>query len=561
VRRLLLPSLLLPATLGLALAAPGPAPAREEPAPAPAATAASAKPASAKPASGPRLTVDLRRGKHRISPLIYGLNGADPALAKRLRLPLNRWGGNATEMYNWRLRASNRAADWYFENLADCWEDRFSWCQGTRDVSAVDEQVRQDRTTGTASLVTLPMMGWVARDVSYDGPSSCAYPAPAFDPQDGHDPYHPECGSGRRGGRWIPGADPASAGTQVGPEFSAAWVSALRERYGAGGVRFYGLGNEPALWDETHHPFHPQPTTYDELWARSRDLAAATKAADPAAAVVGPSEWGWPNWFCSAADDVDRGCFPTSPDRAAHGGVDLSSWLLRQFAAYEQQTGTRLLDVFDLHYYEQGTYSPATDVTRSLWDPTFTDPSWIGQRIELLPRMRAWVRDNYPGTRLGLSEYNLGSGTDRRTQVLVQADTLGLFGRERLDLAAFWPLPDSPVPVRAFELFRDYDGHGAAFGDRGVAATSSDQSRVSVYAARVGRRGPLTVMVVNKATRPVRSRLALHGARGAGRVTAYRWAGRGIARLPGPRVRRGAVRLALPASSVTVLRIALPRRR
>ena len=51
----------------------------------------------------------------------------------------------------------------------------------------------------------------------------------------------------------------------------------------------------------------------------------------------------------------------------------------------------RTLDILDIHYYPQasGVTSNKTDAataalrlrsTRSLWDPTYTDESWIAQR-------------------------------------------------------------------------------------------------------------------------------------------------------------------------------------
>ena len=178
-------------------------------------------------------------------------------------------------------------------------------------------------------------------------------------------------------------------------------------------MSLYELGNEPALWSHTHRDMHPQATTYDELWAKSRDYAEAVKDADPAAEVVGFSEWGWPNYFCSGADHVEQGCSASSPDRAAHGGVPLVEWLLRRMRAQERRNGTRLLDYIDVHYYRQG--GTTTDVTRSLWDPTYTDPSWIGERIRLIPRMKEWVADNYRHTKLAITEYNLSVPGDAVT--------------------------------------------------------------------------------------------------------------------------------------------------
>ena len=79
------------------------------------------------------------------------------------------------------------------------------------------------------------------------------------------------------------------------------------------------------------------------------------------------------------------------PSRIApiHGGKPFVEWYLQQMAAYENTNHTRLLDYFDLHYYPQtpgSRSSPAGDAqhrrcgcasTRSLWDPSYVDESWI----------------------------------------------------------------------------------------------------------------------------------------------------------------------------------------
>ncbi|MEZ4668110.1 MAG: carbohydrate binding domain-containing protein [Anaerolineae bacterium] len=72
-------------------------------------------PPSQEPQTGPTLTVNTAAGQHPISPYIYGMNFGDPALAVEIRLPVNRWGGNATTRYNWQADATNHASDWYFE--------------------------------------------------------------------------------------------------------------------------------------------------------------------------------------------------------------------------------------------------------------------------------------------------------------------------------------------------------------------------------------------------------------------------------------------------------------
>ena len=395
-------------------------------------------------AAGPALSVDVGSRRHRISPDIYGVNFAQRSFARRTHLAVDRWGGNSAETYNWKIRGSNHGNDWYFENFPDCWYSAFGYCtaKGSHRYSAVDAQIRQDRATGTPTLLTLPLDGRVAHAVSYQNDNPCSFPAGRFDPQDDHDPYHSVCGNGRRSGAWVPHPDPSIAGTHEGPGFDAGWVSHLVSTYGdaaQGGVGIYELGNEPGLWDETHHDFHPKPVGYDELGSKSVAAAQAVKRRDPTAAVLGPAEWGWTNYFCSSRDlrTLSGMCDAHSPDRAAHGGLALSAWYLQQFADAQRQTGTRLLDYFDLHYYPQGQLQPATDVTRSLWDPHYRDPSWIDSVIRLLPRMRDWVRKDYPGTKLSLSEYNLGLGVTSSPQLqnVIEADGLGIFGRQRLALA------------------------------------------------------------------------------------------------------------------------------
>jgi hypothetical protein len=117
-------------------------------------------PASGAPrvAKGPKVTVDVTKGKHRISPLIYGVNFADRGFANEVDLPVDRWGGNSTDTYNWQVRGSNHGQDWYFTNFADCWSEAFGYCQRGQDYSAADARVTQDKATHTATLLTLPVL-------------------------------------------------------------------------------------------------------------------------------------------------------------------------------------------------------------------------------------------------------------------------------------------------------------------------------------------------------------------------------------------------------------------
>jgi len=195
-------------------------------------------------------------------------------------------------------------------------------------------------------------------------------------------------------------------------------------------------GNEPMLWHVTHRDVHPEPATSRELLERFVKMARAIKAAAPEVQIAGPELWGWPAYFDSAFDKARR----DHADRRMRGGVDLLPWYLQELRAEEQRGGTRLLDYVSVHFYPQAqdVFSAAIDLeatrlrietVRSLWDAGYRDPSWIGARVELLPRLRRWVTEYYPGTRIALTEYNWGGENDV-SGALALAEILGVLGRE-----------------------------------------------------------------------------------------------------------------------------------
>ena len=200
------------------------------------------------------------------------------------------------------------------------------------------------------------MVGYVAKDQSRGGPGSCSFPVDVYPNQDDIEEFHGKCGNGEINGVPID-PDPTLAGLAIDDEYVEGWVHHLVDEYGTaaqGGVQIYELGNEPGLWHLTHRDFHENPLTYDELWTRTRAYALAVQRVDPTAATMGPSEWGYSHYLCSAADEPWYSCTEDSPDRAAHGGTELVAWYLQQFQALQQQTGVRHLDYFDLHLYPGG---------------------------------------------------------------------------------------------------------------------------------------------------------------------------------------------------------------
>jgi hypothetical protein len=511
------------------------------------------------------LSVNASAGRHSISPDIYGMNYADEALAADLRLPVRRWGGNAATRYNWQNDTSNRASDWFFENVPEETANPGTLPNG----SSADRAVEQNRRTGTQTLLTIPMIGYAPKDRTY----SCAYSVAKYGPQQWTDPWRADCGNGvRADGSKISNNDPRDTSIAIGTSFVQDWMKHLIGRFGAasqGGVRYYNLDNEPMLWNSTHRDVHPNPVGYDELRDLTYKYAAAIKAADPGAQTLGPVLWGWTAYFYSALDAAPGGSWwQNPPDRNAHGGIPFVEWYLQQMRAYEQQRGQRILDYLDLHYYPQASNvalasagEPATQAmrlrsVRSLWDPTYTDESWINEPVRLIPRMRDWVNNHYPGTKLAITEYNWGA-LDDMNGALAQADVLGVFGREGLDLATLWAPPAFADPgAFAFRIYRNYDGAGSGFGDTSAQASSADPDQLAVYAAQRTSDGALTLVIINKTDKNLSGSLSLAGFAAAGAAQVYRYSSANldaIVRQPDQAVTASGFTATYPAASITLV--------
>jgi hypothetical protein len=488
--------------------------------------------------TGPALTVDAGSPTHAISPNIYGINdyGLDQSIYAAVNLPIERWGGDATTRYNYLVDADNSAADYYFENS-------FPSTTGYPVSSQFDMQVKQDEMTSTKTLATVPLIGYTTQRIS-----ACSYSVAKYGAQTSVDPNNKDCGTGilqtAVGGSTTINNDPTDTSVAIDQTFVGGWVKFLDGQFGNasnGGVAIYGLDNEPEYWSGIHKDVHPNPMSYDELSQKGIAYAAAIKAQDSGALVTGPVISNWSDFFYSALDIANGynhspSCPQADPtDRLAHGNIPLIEYYLQQFQAYDTANNVRLLDYVDLHTYfaapgaafalsgDTTLQQARLNSTRVFWDPTYTDPDYTDPTNttcngapyppNLINLMKGWVANDYPGTKLAITEYNWG-GQEAINGALAQADILGIFGREGLDLGTLW---GPPVPIKsvqqpgiiAFEAFTNYDGKNGQFGDTAVTSTSGDQSMLSVYGATRSGDHKLTVVVINKGYADLTSTLSL----------------------------------------------------
>jgi hypothetical protein len=453
-------------------------------------------------------TIDTTAQNRLISPFIYGYNTSDLSFINTHRLGMTRSGGNRWTAFNWENNASNAGSDWYHQN------DNYL-CSDLPACGLPGETVRRRVQTafdaGISTVVTIPIQGYVAADKNGGGDVN-------------QTPNYLEVrfldNIAQKGSPFSLTPD-----TTDGYVYQDEFVNWLEPMFpgahnGAGPQIFYCLDNAPALWFETHARIHPDPAIYAEMAALYVTFAGAVKAVAPNSLIFGPVSYGWAGW------DTLQG----APDAAGRNFLD---FYLDTFQAAETTAGKRLLDVVDLHWYSEakgggiritGTETSPDVVAarlqapRSLWDPTYTEDSWIAQwmtqgPICLIPLIFSQIAAHYPDTKLAVTEYYYGAG-HHISGGIAQADVLGIFGREGLFAASLWPLAENRDYVNAaFKMYRNYDGTGGKFGDISIGAATSDIENTSVYASLdQNKKNRLLIVAINKTAGSLSADIAITAA-------------------------------------------------
>jgi hypothetical protein len=388
------------------------------------------------------------------------------------------------------------------------------------------------------------------------------------------DEWFADCGNGiYPNGTKIVDNDPRDTSIPITPEFAKEWMRHLITRYknaSAGGVLFYELDNELDLWPDTHRDVHPKFPDTEETVNVSIAYAKAIKEADASAMALGPVGWGLLSLISSGYDQHGG----NGADRLAHGNVPFGEWFLKQMKEYETVHHIRILDYYDNHIYPQASdvFSTKTDEvtnatrlrsTRGLWDPTYVDESWIKDmgdpfdKVMFIPRMQKMIANNYPGTKTAITEYNWG-GLNTLNGALTQADILGIFGREGLDLAALWdPAGINDPWAYAFRMYRNYDGKGSMFGETSVSAVSDDQEKLSAYASIRRSDNALLVIVINKdhSAQSQSSVVSITGFANSGKAQVFRYSSNNLTRiesLPEQSLNSGGFNATFPSYSITL---------
>ena len=277
--------------------------------------------------------------------------------------------------------------------------------------------------------------------------------------------------------------------------------------------------------------------TAADFTARYIRFATRVKELEPAATMVGPDHFNFDGY--------------TNFHTPGEGGyTDDGRWYMDDFLAAVRDAGTALgkslIDTWDFHWYPQrqfgGTFTwmlddstrpmtaDETDAVlqgpRSYWDPDYDEHSWITDDhlhgpAYILTRLRGRIDAADPGIGLGVTEYFPG-GCSHVSSGLAVADTLGVFGRMGIHMAAMWPHTcDLGFAFGGFELLRNADGHGLAFDATSTTVEHPEKAESSIYAASDAS-AHVTLLVINKTASTRRFGLRIFNNEELHTVDAYR---------------------------------------
>ena len=423
------------------------------------------------------VTIDVNDVKGEISPYIYGINAESDI--SMLKVNAIKQTDPRVSSYNWETNFSNSGTGTASTNDAELIN---SYPPGRWGEPALYTEyliTKAKRYNVPSRYVTLQMMGMVAADNEEDIFSTG--------------------GSGRWNDVYFSKADSYLSEPNISDVsvYIDEYVSYLVNRYGYavdGGINGYFLDNEPENWIERFPSAISEKITADGLVEKSVKLASGVKKIDPTALVYGPSVSG-----IEAYTNLKNSADWESHNREYSWFID---YYLMKMNEASRLSGTRLLDVLDVHYHTEATnglFEQIIDGTdafsnntrmqapRIFWDSTYTENSTIAilhtQHLPLIPTLEASINMYYPGTKLSFSEYNFGGG-DHISGGIATADTLGIFAEYGVHMACLKPNTENiDYHKAAINIYTNYDGMGSGFGDTFIDSDNGGDIMSSIYSS------------------------------------------------------------------------------
>lgn len=457
------------------------------------------------PALAIDVTVDADAGIKKISPYIYGRNidkisDTDAAsdadeeafIAQMLDAGIHMMranNGNNSTRYNWSHKMTVHP-DWFNNVYAHDW-----------DITA---KKVLDKMPGVDAMYGFQLTGYAASSTEYNFPDwnwkqeHGSYPSQTFDLAGG--------GEVSEDGQTLIKAGDASLYNMEWPADSTVgiiphWKDELK--YDMSRFKYWSMDNEIEIWRGTHNDLD-LPVTGDFLVERYIDVAKKARAAWGDIKLTGPvvaNEWQW--------------CHINAYNEESRPKIDGQEycWLeffTKKIAEAQKASGTRLLDVFDIHWYPtEKDYESRVNWHRVLFDTTYYYKGgngvrcatgkcdWSdkekGYRSYIFVRIKNWLEKYFGkdhGITLGITETDLND-SDPMVTALTYASFLGTMQDNGVEIFTPWTWGDGMYET--VHLFSRY-GH-----PNRVQSTSSNDSLVSAYSSISNKGDSLTVIFVNRA--------------------------------------------------------------
>ncbi|MBA4849974.1 glycoside hydrolase family 44 protein [Emticicia sp. BO119] len=259
-------------------------------------------------------------------------------------------------------------------------------------------------------------------------------------------------------------------------------------------IIYWNMDNEAEIWNGTHDDVVPKPIPAEEFLQKYFAVAKKAREKYPEIKLVGPvtaNEWQWYNW----------------PVAINHQGKNYP-WLeyfIKRVAEEQKATGTKLLDVLDIHFYPTTTINEEiVQLHRVFFDRNYVYPgangvknvngTWDNSQNKeyIFGRINDWLLRYFGanhGITLGLTEMGI-EGDNANITAVWYASTMGEFMKNGVEIFSPWHW--KPGMWETLHLFSNYNESISIKGE------SSNETLVSAYPSINSTQDSLTVVLVNR---------------------------------------------------------------
>jgi hypothetical protein len=399
------------------------------------------------------------RNKQKVPPYLFGanwgvwLNLPSERKVAALKLKILRAGGPFMDRYNWR-------------------NGKYTFPGNDRVISmtSLDEYIAYCRRIGAEPLIQINALGYAPEGKSGEKFSQC-----------------------------------------MGEQDAVDLLRYLNQKKGYN-VKFFEIGNEPFIWHKVHFDVRKTPCSMDEYFSLFRKISIALKRTQNEInpnlkiKIMGPS-------FC--LEDM----------QLSGVGDFLQKCNAFQNNHKENPQGIRILDVLSFHYFPsfdgyltgQHPQNIATILgsTLSWWDASYSNKHDyhlpFGSNAEILPRLKKLIENNYAGTELALTEFNIEGESmveyDPLIKVLYLADLYGIMAKYQLNYFTQFVLNSSDHYAALLDdldnltpLYYPFSLYSQYFQGSLLETRTTLPEKLNVYACN--NNGSIIVMVINKTSQP-----------------------------------------------------------